>query len=44
MGILLFLAAPFYALLAPFTLVSGIFGAGFETVYDIVSMWVNFFN
>ncbi len=44
MGIILFLTAPIYALLTPFTLVGGIFEAGFETAYSIISMWANFFN
>ncbi len=43
MGILLALASPILALLAPFRMVAGIIAAVFEPILDISGMWFDYF-
>lgn len=44
MGAIFILAAPLYAILAPFMLIGNVFGSAFGTFSEIFSLWANFFS
>lgn len=44
MGAIAILAAPLYAILAPFMLVSNAFGSAYGTLAEIFGLWANFFG
>lgn len=44
MGAIIILAAPLYAVFAPFMLIGNTFGSAFRTFSEIFSLWANYFG